>query len=456
MNSDIRKTMNKRYKLLRACDGTPLSADTWSNYKRARNKITTLLRNAEGLYWKERFAECNDSKSFWKTVAEATGKHRSCKIGILKGAHNEDLVDNYEKAETLNSFFINVGKELAEKLPSADNLNQHIYQVVPTTHHLSINKPKLKADLKKIKTNKASGPDDISARSLAIAGHSAAVGLSTVFESCFAKNHFPSEWKVAKVNAVFKKGSKSDVSNYRPISLLSIPSKLLESQVCHIIDEHLAECGIRNHKQWGFCKGLSTESMLISMTESWKLALDKGLSVGAVFIDFQKAFDTVSHEILSRKLQAIGISGSIHEWIMCYLTNRSQFTVVNGCKSSSGCVRFGVPQGSLLGPRLYTIFVNDLPDCLDGTGEIYLYADDTTLSYIGRSVEEIFTALNKMVNDVLLWRRRNQLTIYPVKTEAMLIRKSPFVGPLPLITSILIWIINSHGQIIFLMLKRIL
>lgn len=325
MNSDIRKAMNKRYKLLRACDGTPLSADTWSNYKRARNKITTLLRNAEGLYWKERFAECNDSKSFWKTVAEATGKHQSCKIGILKGAHNEDLVDNYEKAETLNSFFINVGKELAEKLPSADNLNQHIYQVVPTTHHLSINKPKLKADLKKIKTNKASGPDDISARSLAIAGHSAAVGLSTVFESCFAKNQFPSEWKVAKVNAVFKKGSKSDVSNYRPISLLSIPSKLLESQVCHIIDEHLAECGIRNHKQWGFCKGLSTESMLISMTESWKLALDKGLSVGAVFIDFQKAFDTVSHEILSRKLQAIGISGSIHEWIMCYLTNRSQF-----------------------------------------------------------------------------------------------------------------------------------
>jgi len=104
---------------------------------------------------------------------------------------------------------------------------------------------------------------------------------------------------------------------------------------------------------------------------------------------------------------------------------------VNGCKSSSGCVRFGVPPGSLLGPRLYTIFVNDLPDCLDGTGEIYLYADDTTLSYIGRSVEEIFTALNKMVNDVLLWNRINQLIIHQVKTEAMLIRKSPFVGPLP-------------------------
>ena len=126
-------------------------------------------------------------------------------------------------------------------------------------------------------------------RSLAIPGPSAAAGLSTVFKSCIGGNHFHSAWKVAKVTEIFKKNSKTDVLNYRPLSLSSIPSKLLKSQVCHIIDEHLAECGIENKKQWGFCKGLSTESMLISLTESWKQALDNGLSVGAVFIDFQKA-----------------------------------------------------------------------------------------------------------------------------------------------------------------------
>ena len=105
--------------------------------------------------------------------------------------------------------------------------------------------------------------------------------------------------------------------------------------------------------------------------------------------------------------------------------------MVNGCKSFPGWVCFGVPQGSILRPRLYTIFINDLPDCLEGIGDIYLYADDTTLFYIGRSVEEVFSALNKMVNNVLLWSKRNQLTIHPVKTEAMLIRTSQFVGPLP-------------------------
>ena len=140
--------------------------------------------------------------------------------------------------------------------------------------------------------------------------------------------------------------------------LLSIPSKLLESHICSIIDTHLNSCGTKSCKQWGFSKGLSTEGMLISMTERWKTAIDNGLTVGAVFIDFQKAFDTVPHYILSHKLHAIGISGPLHEWLMSYLTDRRQFTEVNNCRSATDNVRYGVPQGSLLGPRLYTIYVN--------------------------------------------------------------------------------------------------
>ena len=152
--------------------------------------------------------------------------------------------------------------------------------------------------------------------------------------------------------------------------------------------------------------------------------------IGAVFIDFQKAFDTVPHDILSYKLHAIGISGSLHEWLMSYLTSRRQFTEVNYCKSTSGYVRYGVSQGSLLGPRLYTIYVNDLPDHVD-SGDISLYADDTTVYCISPTVDHVLSSLNKTLKQILMWRNRNHLTIHPIKTEAMILRKSAFIGPLP-------------------------
>ena len=231
------------------------------------------------------------------------------------------------------------------------------------------------------------------------------------------------------MHTVFKKGDSTDKSNYRPLQMLSIPSKILEATVCRNIDSFTNDCGLCNENQWGFTKGKSTEGLLTYLTEKWKTALDNGNVVGVVFIDFKKAFDCVSHSILDLKLQAMGISGPPLEWIRDYLKDRKQFAVVNGCRSELNAVNCGIPQGSLLGPRLFSFYVNDLPDQIK-EGEIDMYADDTTLFYIGPSVDAVCDGLNRILGDVHNWCRNNKLTTHSGKSEVMVINRNSTIGPL--------------------------
>ena len=144
--------------------------------------------------------------------------------------------------------------------------------------------------------------------------------------------------------------------------MLNLNSKVLEIIVSDTVDEHFSKVGPLYPHQWGFKKGQSTETLLLYMTETWEDALDKGYKVGVISVDFKKAFDTIDHEILKFKFQATGLSGDVHNWLVNYLSNRQQYVDINGTHSTLQIVEIGVPQGSLLGPRLFAIYVNDLPD----------------------------------------------------------------------------------------------
>lgn len=181
--------------------------------------------------------------------------------------------------------------------------------------------------------------------------------------------------------------------------------------------------------QWGFIKGRSTDGILLKLTEIWKKSVDNGSIVGVVFIDLQKAFDTVSHEILSYKLQAAGISGNLHALIMSYLKDRTQYAEINGECSSTKHVRSGVPQGSLLGPKRYSLHVNDLP-CAIAQGEVYRFADDATVYCTGKDLERFLDTLNSIMDEIHIWCIRNKLTVHPGKFEAMFMMRSPFIGPM--------------------------
>ena len=140
---------------------------------------------------------------------------------------------------------------------------------------------------------------------------------------------YPNNWKLVIMKALHKKGEKSNIENYHPISLLSIPSKLLKGQVCHLIGQHLEASGIAHKNQWGFRKGRSTEGLLLNLTETWKEAIDNGYYVGVIFVDFEKAFNSVNRDILQGKLQAVGICGDLYQWLCDYLNDKKQFANVN-------------------------------------------------------------------------------------------------------------------------------
>ena len=168
---------------------------------------------------------------------------------------------------------------------------------------------------------------------------------------------------------------------------------------------------------------------MLLLTETWKQALDLGKVVGGLFVDFCKAFDRVDHTILQQKLQAVGISGNLYNLLVDYLRNRHQFAHINGASSKMRIVECRVPQGSLLGSRLFKIYVNDLPGSVK-EGWIFLFADDAIIYYIGDDVESVVDSLNRIASELYQWCIKNKLTVNTDKTEAMLITAKPFVAPL--------------------------
>ena len=166
-------------------------------------------------------------------------------------------------------------------------------------------------------------------------------------------------------------------------------------------------------KQWAYRRGFSTELLLVHLTEIWRMAADSDNVVAVAFVDFKKAFDSVSHEILLRKLEInFGITGGLLEWIKSYLSERMQFTVLNGVASDLLPVTAGIPQGSVLGPTLFTLFTNDLPSAVR-SGSTFMYADDTSIFCVGQSADLAIDLLNKALQEVYRWCLVNRLTPHP-------------------------------------------
>ena len=349
-------------------------SSTREAYNKARNKVKQLIRQSKRSFEKEiASGSKKNPKKFWKYVRNKL-RTKSGVSPLLQDKKNPNSLkfDDKEKAEILQDQFCSVfTKEQAGVLPIMEKRTNELATDLPITED------EVRKEILLLNINKSCGPDDVSPILLIKLVDFVAGPLTTIMRASVDCGVLPHDWKNAFVSPIYKKGARNLPENYRPISLTSIACKIMEKLIRNTILCHLVENDLLSEKQFGFVSGRSTVTQLLNYLDICADVIANGGIVDSIYFDFSKAFDTVPHRRLSVKMKAYGIEGKLLAWVEAFLSGREQVVRVNGELSSSKAVISGIPQGSVLGPLLSVIYINDLSDVVQSN--ILLFADDTKI-----------------------------------------------------------------------------
>jgi len=412
------KKKNNLYKLSLS-HRTP---DSIARYKAYKNKLTTLLRIAEKNHYANKLAAVNGNNGkTWKVLNQIL--MRTSTKNSIKSLNCEGIEINSQQAivNKLNDHFVEIGPTLADAIsrPLIEVPSTVIPQSIflsPTTENEILN---IISDLK---ASSAKGYDQIPISLIKFCKQEFAPILSYLINDSFTAGIFPDGAKIAKVVPIYKNGDKKLLNNYRPISILSSFSKIIEKAMFNRLISFLERHSILHPNQFGFRKKLSTNSAILQLVDKLNKALDENKVTIGVFLDLSKAFDTIDHHILVTKLENYGVRGTVNHWFKSYLQNRSQYTILENTHSNSRQISCGVPQGSILGPLLFLIYINELNMITDSV-ETIMFADDTNLFISGKDLSVLESNLNTLLNKVSEWLRYNLLSLNLAKTVCIVFAK---------------------------------
>jgi hypothetical protein len=423
MTAGLLISRNNKNKLHKTFVAVPSEANKLI-YKNYKTLYARVLRGAKKLYYKNKINEnIGNPKKTWETLNEIMGKTKKSDTITQININNAPETDPIKIANHFNSFFTSVGKKISNEVPNVakkpeDYINYD--RIIPDLVLGNTTPDHVLKIIGKFKLKFSRDIHGISTKMIKFIGTAIAKPLSHIFNLSLESGIFPEMLKQCRVIPIYKTGSHLECDNYRPISLLSSISKMLEKIVSEKLLFHLTANDLLYTHQYGFIPKKSSEHNLLHIINFVSAALNDGNYCVGVFLDLKKAFDVCSHSILLKKLSKMGINGTAHKWFTNYLAGRSQKTEINGNLSDERNLDISVIQGSILGPILFLCYINDFYSATSLFS--VLFADDTTCLSKGKKLNELILYVNSELQKIAEWFRSNKMAVNTSKTKFIVFR----------------------------------
>lgn len=415
------KSINKRNKLKKIYLRDKDNIDLKNNYKRYRNTLNTLLTKTKHDFYSNKVKEADKNiKKIWEIVKELennNSKHKE--ISIQDGTGNIIINDDLKIADMFNEHYINIGAQMANDLqPNTYNIRINKNQNAASLFLRRVDEQEIILKISELKNNSSSGKDGISTKIIKHIHLSIIKPLVHIINNIFSSGIVPRAFKESVVVPIHKCESRLEIVNYRPISLISNIAKIFEKCFKQRLSDFLNKFNMLSSNQFGFRSNKNTETAIFELINLINESLNKNEKCLAIFLDLAKAFDTVPHSILLNRAESMGIRGKVLEILKNYLKDRVQYVKINNTLSKPLIIKTGVPQGTVLGPILFLIYIDQITR-IDNNASIISYADDTVLVFRSDNWEKVYKTASIGLSAVNCWLDNSLLTLNHKKTKFM-------------------------------------